>query len=271
MKDIPRSIVELKGFGDGLHLFIDPDANIEDLIPRIEKRMEKLGDSLAGTGVSINFGGGSLGAQELIRLERLLHDTYGLEIKQLIRLERLLHDTYGLEIKQLIGKSDRMPWPQDGSQIAGAPALHQAEHQNGGYNLHGEVEKTQLIRQTLRSGQVERYLEGNVVILGDVNPGAEVIAARDIIVLGTLRGVAHAGALGDISSVIIAMSLVPTQLRIARFISRPPSNQQPQGDKVEFARIRDNDAVVVEEFTDFNHLAQVGQRSSVAFSDSRLE
>jgi septum site-determining protein MinC len=253
MKDIPRSIVELKGFGDGLHLFIDPDANIEDLIPRIEKRMEKLGDSLAGTGVSINFGGGSLGAQELIRLERLLHDTYG------------------LEIKQLIGKSDRMPWPQDGSHIAGAPALHQAEHQNGGYNLHGEVEKTQLIRQTLRSGQVERYLEGNVVILGDVNPGAEVIAARDIIVLGTLRGVAHAGALGDISSVIIAMSLVPTQLRIARFISRPPSNQQPQGDKVEFARIRDNDAVVVEEFTDFNHLAQVGQRSSVAFSDSRLE
>ena len=253
MKDIPRPIVELKGFRDGLHLFVDPEANIEEIIPRIEKRMEKLGDSLAGTGVTINLGGGSM-------------DTQGLR-----RLERLLQDTYGLEIKQLIGKSNDMPWTQEDSPIVGTPALHKATPQSGGYFLPAEEEKTLFIRQTLRSGQVERFLEGNVVILGDVNPGAEIIAARDIIVLGTLRGIAHAGALGDISSVIIALSLVPTQLRIARFISRPPSNQPTQGNKVEFARIRDNVAVVVEEFTDFNHLAQVGQRSSVAFSQSHLE
>ena len=249
MKDIPRPIVELKGFRDGLHLIIDPQANIEEIIPRIEKRMEKLGDSLAGTGVTINLGGESMDSQELSRLERLLQDTYR------------------LEIKQLIGKSDDIPRTQENSPIAGAPALHKATPQSSEYILPVEEEKTLFIRQTLRSGQVERFLEGNVVILGDLNPGAEVIAARDIIV----RGIAHAGALGDITSVIIALSLVPTQLRIARFISRPPSNQRPQGDKVEFARIRGNAAVVVEEFTDFNHLAQLEQRSSVAFSESRLE
>ena len=252
MKDIPRPIVELKGFRDGLHLIIDSQANLEEIIPRIEKRMEKLGDSLAGTGVTINLGGGSMDFQELSRLERLLQDTYR------------------LEIKQLIGKPDDIPRTQEDSPIAGAPALHKATPQSSEYILPAEEEKTLFIRQTLRSGQVERFLEGNVVILGDVNPGAEVIAARDIIVLGTLRGIAHAGALGDITSVIIALSLVPTQLRIARFISRPPSNQRPQGDKVEFARIRGNAAVVVEEFTDFNHLAQLEQRSSVAFSESRL-
>ena len=253
MKDIPRPIVELKGFRDGLHLIIDSQANLEEIIPRIEKRMEKLGDSLAGTGVTINLGGGSMDFQELSRLERLLQDTYR------------------LEIKQLIGKSDDIPRTQEDSPIAGAPALHKATPQSSEYILPAEEEKTLFIRQTLRSGQVERFLEGNVVILGDVNPGAEIIAARDIIVLGTLRGIAHAGALGDITSVIIALSLVPTQLRIARFISRPPSSQRPQGDKVEFARIRSNAAVVVEEFTDFNHLAQLEQRSSVAFSESRLE
>lgn len=240
MKDIPRPIVELKGFRDGLHLFVDPEADIEEIIPRIEKRMEKLGDSLAGTGVTINLGGGSMGAQELSRLERLLQHTYC------------------LEIKQLIGKSDSTPWVQENSPIVGAPALHKATPQSSEY-ISPEEEKTLLIRQTLRSGQVERFLEGNVVILGDINPGAEVIAARDIVVLGTLRGIAHAGALGNISSVIIALSLVPTQLRIARFISRPPSNQRTRRNKVEFARIQDNRAVVVEEFTDFNYLAQVEQ------------
>ena len=239
MKHIPRPIVELKGFRDGLHLIIEPEASLEEIIPYIEKRMEKLGDSLAGTEVTINLDGGSMGAQELLRLERLLQDTYG------------------LEIKQLIGESDRMSWVQEDSPIAGAPALHKATPNNLEVILPEDEEKTLFIRHTLRSGQVERFLEGNVVILGDVNPGAEVIAARDIVVLGTLRGIAHAGALGDISSVIIALSLVPTQLRIARFISRPPSNQRTQKNKVEFARIRDNRAVVVEEFTDFNQLAQV--------------
>ena len=240
MRDIPRPIVELKGFRDGLHLLIDSEANIEDIIPHIEKRMEKLGDSLAGTGVSINIGDGSFGARELGRLERLLQDTYG------------------LEIKQLIGNFENMAWPQRDSQIAGAPALHQALPQNGEHVLPAEEEKTLYIRHTLRSGQVERFLEGNIVVLGDINPGAEVIAAGDIIVLGTLRGIAHAGALGDTSCVIIALRLVPTQLRIARFISRSPSNRQPRRNTVEFARIRNNDAVVVDPFEDFNHLAQVG-------------
>ena len=253
MKHTSRPIVELKGFRDGLHLFINPEARIEDIIPRIEKRMEKLGDSLAGTGVSINFGGGSLGTKELSRLEQLLQETYG------------------LEIRRLIDKTDPEPWPQENSQIASAPAIHKVAPQNGEYISSAEEEKTLFIRQTVRSGQVERFLEGNIIVLGDVNPGAEVIAARDIIVLGTLRGIAHAGALGNISSLIIALSLVPTQLRIARYISRPPSNQRPQGNKVEFARIRDNGAVVVEEFVDFKRLAQVGQRSSAVLSDSDLE
>ncbi len=247
MKDMPRPIVELKGFRDGLHLLIDSKANIEDIIPRIEKRMEKLGDSLAGTGVTINLGDGSLAPRELNRLERLLQDIYG------------------LEIKQLIGDLDSMPWLHDGPQIAGAPALHQVVPQQTDHVLPAEEEKSLFIRQTLRSGQVERFLEGNVVVLGDVNPGAEVIAAGDIIVLGTLRGIAHAGALGDISSVIIALRLVPTQLRIARFISRSPSTQQPQQDMVEFARIRNNDTVVVDAYAEFQHLAQVRQRSSAAF------
>ncbi len=78
-----------------------------------------------------------------------------------------------------------------------------------------------LLRETLRSGR-SVYHEGDVVVIGDVNPGAEIIAAGHVIVWGKLRGLVHAGALGDSSAVICALQLTPTQLRIGDQIAIPP-------------------------------------------------
>ncbi|WP_018247849.1 septum site-determining protein MinC [Orenia marismortui] len=80
---------------------------------------------------------------------------------------------------------------------------------------------TLLVKRTIRSGQTVRF-QGNIVILGDVNPGAEVVAEGDIVVMGHFRGIAHAGANGDVDSTISAFRLEPTQLRIANCISRSP-------------------------------------------------
>ncbi|MDQ2873260.1 MAG: septum site-determining protein MinC, partial [Candidatus Eremiobacteraeota bacterium] len=57
------------------------------------------------------------------------------------------------------------------------------------------------------------------VVVGDVNPGAELVASGDIVVFGTLRGVAHAGAQGDANAKVYALELAPTQLRIATLIA----------------------------------------------------
>lgn len=73
-------------------------------------------------------------------------------------------------------------------------------------------------RGTLRGGQALAH-PGNVVIVGDVNPGAEVVASADIVIFGTLRGVAHAGAQGDATARVFALELAPTQLRIASCIA----------------------------------------------------
>jgi septum site-determining protein MinC len=73
-------------------------------------------------------------------------------------------------------------------------------------------------RGTLRGGQTLHNL-GNIVVIGDVNPGAELIASGDILVFGSLRGVAHAGAQGDASARVVALELAPTQLRIATMIA----------------------------------------------------
>lgn len=81
--------------------------------------------------------------------------------------------------------------------------------------------RTLTIRRTLRSGTVVRF-DGDVLVFGDVNPGGQVVATGNIVVLGALKGVAHAGASGDEESFILAFQLRPTQLRIARRIAIAP-------------------------------------------------
>ena len=89
-------------------------------------------------------------------------------------------------------------------------------------------DKIMFVRSTLRSGQrVE--CEGHIIVMGDVNPGAQLVAGGNIVVLGTLRGVAHAGALGDAGSIVFALNLRPTQLRIADLIAVAPKEEQKTG------------------------------------------
>jgi septum site-determining protein MinC len=77
------------------------------------------------------------------------------------------------------------------------------------------------LRQTLRSGQTVSH-KGHLVIIGDVNPGAELMAEGDITVWGALRGIAHAGIGGNIQAEIRALKLQPIQIRIAHAIARSP-------------------------------------------------
>jgi len=100
-----------------------------------------------------------------------------------------------------------------------------------------------VVRRTLRSGQSLRH-PGQVVVIGDVNPGAEVVAGGDIVVWGRARGIVHAGALGDEKAVICALDLAPTQLRIASHIARSPEEKQRQP-VPEMASVRDGHIVAV--------------------------
>ena len=112
--------------------------------------------------------------------------------------------------------------------------------------------ETILVQRTIRSGQTVRY-SGHIVILGDVNPGAEIIAGGNIMVLGCLRGIAHAGALGNQLAVVAAFRLEPTQLRIANHITRAPDGENWQPQEPEVAKIK-NGVVVIEK------LQAIGER-----------
>ena len=77
--------------------------------------------------------------------------------------------------------------------------------------------ETKFYRHSLRSGQKIEFA-GSIVVLGDVHFGAEVVAGENIIVLGTLRGLAHAGAKGNKEAIISAGSIETAQVRISNII-----------------------------------------------------
>jgi len=98
-----------------------------------------------------------------------------------------------------------------------------------------------VLTRTVRSGQILRH-HGDLVVLGDVNAGAEVIASGSVVVFGRVRGVVFAGAMGDRLAVICAIELSATQLRIADLRARAPEDQ---GQKTpEIASIEDNHIAV---------------------------
>ena len=97
--------------------------------------------------------------------------------------------------------------------------------------------------RTVRSGE-KVASEGHLVIMGDVNPGAEVIAEHNIIVWGSLKGVAYAGVPNHEDAVIAALHLSPIQLRIADYIARSPDARPVTAAVPELARIDQNEIVV---------------------------
>lgn len=103
--------------------------------------------------------------------------------------------------------------------------------------------ETTFHKGSLRSGQ-KLEVEGSVVIIGDVNSGAEVIAADNIAVIGTLRGLAHAGAKGNKEAIITASTLEAVQLRISNIV-REIDRDEEEIHKNAYVFV-DEDSIVIE-------------------------
>jgi septum site-determining protein MinC len=101
--------------------------------------------------------------------------------------------------------------------------------------------KTKFIRKAVRGGQIIKY-SGNIVIIGDINNGAEVHAAGNIIVLGSIKGNVFAGVGGNRDAIIAAFSLQPEVLKIGDIITISPDEEKPL--YPEIARIKDNEIIV---------------------------
>ena len=105
------------------------------------------------------------------------------------------------------------------------------------------ISETKFHRGSLRSGQ-RLETEGSIVIIGDVNSGAEVIASDNIVVVGTLRCLAHAGAKGNKNAIIAAGKLDAVQIRISNIVKEIDRDEEPLHKQAYI--FVDNDKIVID-------------------------
>ena len=107
------------------------------------------------------------------------------------------------------------------------------------FEAETDISETKFIQNSLRSGHKEEY-PGSIVVCGDVNFGAEVVAGGNIMILGALRGVAHAGANGNTMAIISANNIDLTQIRIANLVREVGEKV----DKCPICKIEKNEIVI---------------------------
>lgn len=201
--------VEFKGTKEGVTIYCLEDADFAEILSDLAAKLKQRAAFFGEAEVSIDIGNRELTEEEREAL-----------IETVTRNSRL-------RLKGILSGQER-------------PAVTSAKRQGEmeDLNLDGFREgRALVIKRTLRSGQYIRF-PGHVIVLGDVNPGAEIAADGDIYVFGTLRGIAHAGANGDRTASVVALRLAPTQLRIADIISRAP-DQDVLPEQPEYAYVQD--------------------------------
>lgn len=115
------------------------------------------------------------------------------------------------EIQNLIKKEIDVPIDFDSPKVMGLHSIKRT------YNQEIKNSETKFYKGSVRSGQ-KIESEGSLVIIGDVNSGAEVIAGENVIVVGVLRGLAHAGAKGNKEAIIAAERIEAPQIRISNIV-----------------------------------------------------
>jgi septum site-determining protein MinC len=154
----------------------------------------------------------------------------GPDMKVIIKLgERQITRTEEKSIRALFSKRKNL-------------IIHEFQSE-GKHYLQREEDEIEVKSGTVRSGQVLVH-SGNLLFLGDVNPGGTIQCTGSIYVLGALRGLAHAGCEGDENAIIVASVLRPTQLRIADVISRPPDRWDEAEVGMRFAYLSDHQIAV---------------------------
>jgi septum site-determining protein MinC len=215
--------LEIKGIGDGLLVQV-PHGAWQDAQPALLQAIDERADFFRGARLVLQLADREVGAAELGGLrDALAQRDIGLSaVLSTSRVTREAGANLGLELELPTPSTDD---PQD--------ELEPIET-----GLVGE--EAVLMRRTLRSGQTLRH-PGHVIILGDVNPGAEIIAGGHVVVWGRMRGVVHAGAAGDESAMVCALDLAPTQLRIAGHIGVSPEREGAS--RPEMAHVRDGQLI----------------------------
>ncbi len=189
-----NSLIQIKGLRHGLLVTLGA-APWEELSAALMEQIEAQQSFFRGARLALDVGGQVFHVNELSSLRDMLSER-GVTLWAVVSESPTTEST-----AQLLGLATRIskPRPQEVTRVA-------AEE--------GPEQSALWIGRTLRSGTRIEF-PGNVTVMGDVNPGAEIAADGSILVWGRVRGVVHAGANGDEDAVVCALDLSAAQVRIA--------------------------------------------------------
>ncbi|MDR1701075.1 MAG: septum site-determining protein MinC [Lachnoclostridium sp.] len=208
MKHTP---VVIKGTKSGIIVVLDKQIPMEQLKTECVKKFIASRDFLGKSQVAISFEGKSLSDQEEIEFVDLISANSDLDIVCIIdnneKREALFNRTLNERLKQL--------------------------DSNTGNFYKG----------TLRSGQVLEF-ETSVIMLGDVNVGAQVVSTGNVVILGALKGNVYAGAAGNPNAFVAALKMSPKQIRISDVIARAPDGDDSIGEGAKIAFVEDNNIYI---------------------------
>lgn len=203
-------MIQIKGLRDGLLVSLD-DAPWETQLSALMTQVDTQPSFFQGARLALDVASQALNVNDLVSLRDKLSDR-GISLWAVISESPKTEQT-----AQLLGLATRIskPRPEESRKFA----------------VEDLGEETALfLDRTLRSGTRIEFA-GHVVVLGDVNPGAEIVAEGNVIIWGRLRGMVHAGSKGNRKAVICALDFSPMQLRIAEEASAamgPQTQSKPQ-------------------------------------------
>lgn len=210
-----RGVIKIKGVADGFQLMVDSTADLAQIQEELERKLSEHPEFFPqGT----NF--------QLVAAD----------LQQSVRngLEKFFQDK-GLNLSDCKKKNAA---PNENN----AKKTQAAEQSDSIVQGEESQQAIKVINRTVRNGE-EIISHGSLMVCGNVNPGAKLVAVGSIDVRGNCRGIVHAGAMGDYQAFVVADRLMPMQIRIANLIARSPDEPEAR-DYAEKACIKDGQIVV---------------------------
>ncbi len=214
--------LEFKGTKNGIILRYNPQLSYTQFRSKLIAKLKAANRFFEGSHI-IGIEGPEFSAVQEDEISRLIRDLGGMKV---LTLERVNHLTVGARQA-----------PQSTVQPSADEAVEATVERHKSTLIH---------RGTLRSGsRIES--DSDIVLLGDANPGSELSAVGHIVVMGALRGLAHAGKNGDDSCYVVALKLQPAQIRIGDYITRAPDGAADEPDYAEIAFVK-NGQIIIEPY-----------------------
>ncbi len=220
----------IKGVRDGLLISLSSVPEWASVTADLGAHIDAQGEFFTGARIIVDVGERPLPKYELTSLKALL-ERRGLTLYAVLSSSDTTNiSTEALDIHTSVGSVPSSTQRDDDEEVE--QSIDPEEIGTSGV----------MVRRTLRSGRTVHSI-GHVVVFGDVNPGAEIIATGDVIIWGRLRGNVHAGAEGDEGAIVCALEMTPTQLRIAGYIVTSPTEKSSQP-RPEVAQVRQGQIIV---------------------------